>query len=532
MKRVSRLLAVMLVVLMAALPLFACSDETAPDESGFPSPDPSGSAFVPVLAPTAGAEAATILAPSYQRADYFDKVVERLNAMLKDRGVNVKFVLKADSNPGSENSTYAQAVNKALAAKEPEADAFLINSSLAAAFKENEALMNVLPLLKTAAPLYYERHKAEFDKGLFGIPVGMNSYSYRVQPAFMLREDVERDLTPKVSTLEELMAFIDNDIVAAKRNWSVLADPVMLVELWSYERGYYPMGGVYSDGFFFARADDPECKPELLERIPGFYDLMDKLVQLYMQKVLVYPSNPDSKREAVGIIRNLGDYALQDYGNNYSWVSGTFTAHVFYENLPSFYIEQSGYNGMLLMSEGCTKANDIMMFVEWLYSSQDNYNTVLFGEPGTDYTVNNGRLTVLLNGKAVAMPVDSKEKITFNLWPGAQFLFSTDYNMLPQNAPSNYEKLIDNGKSGQSRLPFEEYIARASEENKRLLTPTADMRPVMDHRNDSIYSIVYSMFRGGYAPYKASLDTLKNDWVLGEYANLVKKFIDAVKKQG
>ena len=532
MKRVSRLFAVLLVALAAALPLFACSGTAAPDESGFPAPDPSHETFEPVLAPTAGTEEASILAPSYQRATSYDKIIERLNGLLKDKGVNVKFVLKSDPNPGSENGTYAQAVKKALAAKEPEADAFLVYTQLAGYFKENAALMNVLPLMKTAAPLYYERHKAVFDKDFTGLPVGMNSYSYRVQPAFMLREDAERDLTPKVSTLEELMAFIDDDIVAAKRNWSVLADPLMLVELWAYERGYYPMGGVYSDGFFFTRTDDPECKPELLERIPGFFDFMDKLVQLYMQKVLVHPSSPDVRREAVGVVRNLGDYALQDDGNYYAWVGGTFTAHVFYENLPSFYIEQSGYNGILLMSEGCTKANDILEFIEWLYSSQENYNTVLFGEPGTDYTVSNGRLTVLQEGKAITAPSSSAYSVTFNLWPGAQLLSSTDYNLLPQNAPANFEQLIDNGKSGQMRLPFEEYVARASAENKRLLSPTADMRPVMDRRNDIIYSIVYSMFRGSYASYKASLETLKNDWVLGEYANLVKKFVDAVKKQG
>jgi hypothetical protein len=58
------------------------------------------------------------------------------------------------------------------------------------------------------------------------------------------------------------------------------------------------------------------------------------------------------------------------------------------------------------------------------------------------------------------------------------------------------------------------------------------MQTILDDRDRLLNNIIYGMFmQGDYSFSIKPLENLKNDWLLGEYANLVAKFKKSVDEQ-
>lgn len=519
----ARVFVVILLVMFILVPTACAPSETTPPPPDMLTLGPDNT-FMPILVPTSSPEKAKIMVPNYYQGIQFKDTLERLNKSLEAAGVNVEIVL-------SENGNYLDTVKSQLVTGKTKADAYAISRGDEASIPENVELMDVQPMMPVTAPLYFSRYKDAFKNEPLGLPVGLSSFSFRVQMACMLRQDIENQYTPVLNTLSDVLDFIDTNFVQQNKNNSILADPLELVEMWAYEKGLYPLGGVYSDGYFFARIEDKQCKPVLLEKVQGFYEFIDRITPLYKKSYLSHPHNPAVGFDVVGLFRNLGDYYQPDSNLLFSWLQGQYVAHELYAQWPSFYVDNSDFRFELLIPAKSTASVDVMKFVEWLYTSQDNYNTVLYGQKGVDYKKENDRLVMLKDGSSANIRSVTDLFKVFMFWPGAVVFGSSDYNIVPASAPINIDSLFDNGKGVQRRFPFEEVLSKANEESKKLFVPTNDMRPVMDKRNELLGEIIYSMFNVGYAGTVKSLELQKNDWVLAQYENMINKFKDSVDKQ-
>lgn len=521
----TRIFIVFMLMLFVLLPAACTPEETTPAPSGGLLTTGPDDTFMPILAPTACAEKAVIVIPNIYQGMQFKDILTRLNKSLVDAGVNVEITI------GGGYSDYIDYVKRELISGDTKADAYAIFQGDEKNIPENVDLMNIEPLLLTSAPLYFSRYKDAFDKKPKGLPMGLSSISFRVQVACMLRQDIEDIYKPEFNTVTDVLDFIELNFVQEKKACSILADPLELVEMWAFEQGLYPLGSVYSDGYFFARMDDMDCKPVLLESVPGFYDLIDRVTKLYKGGYLSNPHSPATGFDIIGLFRNLGDYYQPDSNLMFSWLSGQYVAHELYAQLPSFYIDSMDYRSELLIPADSTAAVNVLSFVEWLYNSQDNYNMVMYGEKGVDFAIANDRLTMLKSGESPSIRSVNELFTVFMFWPGAVVFGSSDYNIVPASAPVNIDKLFNNGKGVQRRFPFEALLAKANDKSKEIFIPTAEMRPVMDKRNELLGDIIYSVFSMDYSLKAKSLKSLKNDWLLEQYADRVKKFKDSVEGQ-
>lgn len=521
----ARILAVIMLLMLIIMPAACSSSDATPDPSGGPPTNGPDDTFTPILLPTSSAEKAVIMVPNIYQGMQFKDILTRLNKSLDDADVNAEIQISGGAG------NYIDLVKRELMSGDTKADAYAIFSGDEKSIPENVDLMDIMPLMPVIAPIYFSRYSDAFQKESLGLPIGMSSFSFRVQVACVLRQDIEDNYKPELNTATDVLDFIDVSFVQQKKKCSIMADPLELVEMWAFEQGIYPLGSIYSDGYFFARMDDKDCKPVLLESVPGFYKFIDRLTKLYKDGYLSHPHNPAAGFDIIGLFKNLGDYYRPDSNLTFSWLSGQYVAHELYAQLPSFYIENRDYASELLIPADSTAAVDVLKFIEWLYNSQDNYNMVIYGEKGVDFTIANDRLTMLKSGKSPDIRSVNELFSVFMFWPGAVVFSSSDYNIVPASAPVNIDKLFNNGKGVQRRFPFESLLAKANDKSKELFTPTAEMRPVMDKRNELLGDIIYSMFSGDYSLKAKSLESLKNDWLLEQYADRVRKFKDSVEKQ-
>lgn len=535
MHGITRSLLVLVCILALLLSSAACSADSASTDpaQGLPTPELSGpgGAFTLATAPTASGETAIIMVPKLFLITSYEDVLNRVNKSLSDQGMKIKFVLENDtySSRGGTGS-YLPKVRDELLSGNTTADAYTVDRWSAGQITETAPTMDLTTLLPATAPVYYDKHKALFDaiydQKITGLPIGVSSVSCRTQPAFMLRSDLEEQFTPEIKSISDILSFIDTNIIAPKKLYSILADPRTLVQLWALEQGYYPLEYWGINGYLYAGIEDKDCKPVALEKIAGFYDFVSKINKLYKSGYFVRPDNTTIGWENVGLIRDLGDYYLPDAGNAYSWINGRFVAHVLYNWLPAVYTEGSYTDNELLIPQSSQKAADIIRFVDWLYSSQDNYNMVIYGKAGTDYSAAGGRLTILKNGAPAAFRNRDEIGGLFIAWPGVQFFSSSEYSILPGNTPTNFEKVFDNGKSVQRRFIMDELMMKAQRAgNLEMMNPASDMEAIIGERNRLMGNIIYGMFRPGDSTmYIKPLEGLKNDWLVSQYANLISEF--------
>ena len=534
MKRGYRALLAAVADIMLIIALCACSPTTVPEPSFTPaaalatgSPEPVVTSAVPAY--TAGPDTSVIMAPQYEYAEDFTKVVARINRILADKSAGVAFAVKESTYFGDGMDGYITFLNQALASGSSEADGYLIYAGNGGEL-EAAALMDVKALIQSAAPVYYAKHQSLCDHNDTGIPVGVGSDACRYQPALMLREDAELEFKPGVSMFEQLLSFIEA-FTAEGKPWTILAEPPMLVRLWAMDLGYYPIAVGGSNLLCYAKVDDAACKPVLLEQLPGFYALIDTLMPLYTRtNELAFERDIDESREVIGFVTSLGSLMQPDYYNDFSWFGGEFTAHEFHPDGPVFLPPETQYNnGEIVLPKTSGKAEQIVKFVEWFYSSQENYNIAVYGEADVDYTVKDGHMLLLYDGKPVQFLISYRN---YGLWrAGSHMLACTEYTLPPQSAPENLESLISGGSSGKPLLPFEALRAEASQDEQKLLELSGELTDLLDKRRDYMNRIViYSMQESEYWAAQMALERLDNKRILDEITAAVEKFRQAVAK--
>ena len=508
-------------IIVLALLFYGCTGASSTPGA----PTPAAATFAP--APAGETQKTRIAAfNEYFEPETYAGVLERLNKAVADAGQNVEFEVQYKHHQQGAATLFLDKVKAELAAGNPSADAYLFSFIDSAVLFNDGYTMELTDLVPSLAPVYYSRYKSIFQEKLTGVPVGIFSIPVISRTCLVLRQDFN-GAGSSVDTTEEFFSFLDNTIANSKNKSTILAFPSIIATQWALEQGYYLLANYGMNGWVFAAINDPQCKPVLAESIPGCEDFLLQLMTHYYNGSLSIMSGQPGT-EVAGMVRDLSEY-YSPYA--YIWLSpvaGEVTAHPFTPELPAMK-GWPGYVNELSIPAVCAgeKVADAIKFVEWLYTDQQHYDVVLYGEKGVDYAETGGRYTPLSAGKEVRTSDYAELKSLYFAWPGAEMLYNYDCMRLPACAPTNAEQLAEDGLRQTAGYPintlFEpDWKAKSSKLNALI---NGDIQAEVMKREESFAKLTQDA--GTYhtkemiAKGMEELGKCRNQWLLEQYAAII-----------
>lgn len=451
--------------------------------------------------------------------------MKRLNESLAAAGQNVEFEMQYKPYQDGVLSPFLDKVKAELAAGNPSADAYTFRSVDSGLLFNAGLTMDVTDMVPQYAPVFTSKYKSLFPEQLTGVPTGIFSRPVFSRTCLYLKQDFEA-AGDFVTTTDGFFKFLDETIVNPKKPYTVKASSIYIVFQWARERGYYALANYGMNGSLFAAVDDPSCTPVLLESIPGFESFLLTLKSHYYDGSLIDFNDQDGMRQVIGMVSNPVEF-YSPYA--YVWLSpitGEMAAHPFTPDLPN---EPAipAYRNELSIAALCEKerAVDIIQFTEWLYSDQQNYDAVLYGEKGVDFADVGGRYVPLSNGQALKSPGYEKLMSLFFAWPGAEHLCNMDYMRLPACAPSNIEQLKEDspGQGFPISALFKPDWKKRYEKLSLMLTD--EVRAASTERDNAVFTLIGDPAVYTKEAIASGLDKLakcKNQWLIDQYAGIIK----------
>lgn len=281
-------------------------------------------------------------------------------------------------------------------------------------------LMDISDLLPKYAPNLYKSFTPEqlaagtYNGRLYMIPGRKNGSA---RPAVLVRKElVERfDLQP-IKTFDDYECFLElikKEVPGCYPASNIFISPYAFIMASGYFRADEDM--VY-------KWNDPDMTLIPVEQTEAYYEAMTRLIKWnkngYFVNTHLTPEQNFKSDNIASIMLSLGpaiDY-LKSYG-----LSDKF---VIYPLNPQIYAEGgNGSSGGIALTKTADGPERIIMLLEWIYSAQENYDLLMYGIKGKDYTLKDER---------VVMP----EGKTYRSWCGSDYFFNSKYMRLFNNDPA------------------------------------------------------------------------------------------------
>ncbi len=251
---------------------------------------------------------------------------------------------------------------------------------------ENGLLMDITDLLPKYAPSYYtklteaELELVTYNGRIYGIPPHMPGMS---RYCVMVQSDVAKELgITEIKDLEDygrLLALIKSNIpelVPVDEDSFIRSYKSLLIYLSGYVDPTDEMCIVY-------KYDDPEMKLVPFEQTTEYRELAD-LIKAWYEKGYIGESKKgydDMAKICVPLYEAI--YII-------NMTQTPWKIYPLYPDRPS--IKYPSMENIIGISAKSEKAEDVLRFIEWVHSSQENYDLFMYGIEGKDYTIENGRL--------------------------------------------------------------------------------------------------------------------------------------------
>lgn len=435
MVRFIRLLAVIVVL---ALLVPACA----------PAAEQPMATPAPTVAPTINPDAAqplTLVLPSTSQSTMI-AVNRHYSAVVKRMGWNVDFYTVHESTSEDGISSYTDYVCAQLASGVAKADGYFIIYSAGDPYNQKldqakaQGLMyDCVAAAPKVVPQYAQQFSKDIAAGQYGLPLCLGEISTTVgHMAFAVRQDLVPNAPEDFRSYRDVRAFLEQLRIAGQAQTVFASDVLSLIELWAREQGYY---SVLADGGIYARLDDPDARPVMLEDIPGCEAMLQDLLAWKEAGVLIFGQLPQDDRGVVGVFAPA-NWIFSSLGvENEAWKNGTvfpLQADLTYsggaQELASLQARRSVMRRReLVVPIKSHRAADAMAFVQWLYADRNNADAVSYGQEGADYT---------LQGERIAFSDAYMQSMSGDAaWPGAMFFASLWPSHIPMDAPKNAESL-------------------------------------------------------------------------------------------
>lgn len=287
-------------------------------------------------------------------------------------------------------------------------------------------------------------------------------------------------------------------------NGSVQADVEQLLGLWTEQQGYLAL---FADAGIYARMDDPDANPVLLEEIPGFEHFLQETVEEQANGLLrpggiVVSSDGSVKALAQQAgEENMSPAAALTYAYHLSigsiegepsWKRYTVFflcndrsyASNWYEADYADTLDQTQSLQELIIPARSRHAVDAMKFIQWLYADRRNADAAIYGQAGTDYRLQGERVEML--GAAAS---DSTAP-SWQKWTGHYLFQLACEQRIDVDAPKNAEALLGSTPLKPLAAPWLARMGRTQAWAKLMVRQFSDLRqsaliPLMNLTFDS-----------------------------------------------
>lgn len=352
----------------------------------------------------------------------------RIQTALNENGWRVSFLLETygeEIDYSQESAVIHNLIAKHAASGDALADGFIVQADMAETLVEEDIAQDVSGTLKQAAPSLYARFQGYFEKSTVGIPVRMSCGSGSGSPALILKEEYASRLKFQINGIDDLLK-----LDGALDNERLIIYPQILYDIWANQQGYYSLSGYGFQGLLYAAYADEACMPVPLESIPGFRDFMKKFYRLY--KSVGYDGAPDVPQTQIAgytyVLNKSLVYLAPEVPRRYVAYPLGLAPQVLPDDAPRVHEE-------IAVSATSSKAADIARCMEWLFTSQENYDTVQYGKQGRDYRITDNRLEMLSDGYPVAFDSERYFKYIY------VFYFDS-LERLTVHAPVNFDEAV------------------------------------------------------------------------------------------
>ena len=264
---------------------------------------------------------------------------------------------------------------------------------------ENDQLTDLTDLFQKCAPTYYNMLS---DEELKSVSVNNRIYAMpRVYHSAKILSALVRDDLMQKYNIPEIKSYADYELYlkAVKENEKDITPMAIrdtTIGLFAQPNGYVTLD--YRQGLVY-KWDDPEMKITAWEQTQEFAGCVEKInswfTKGYLTKdapVMQLDSGAIGSGRWASVISYYGDEisyntALKDNG-----ISWSYKAYPLNTDQPSEM--NSMVNGAIAIPKASKNAERVLMFMNWLYSSQENYDALMYGIEGKTYTLKNDKVNI------------------------------------------------------------------------------------------------------------------------------------------
>ncbi len=272
------------------------------------------------------------------------------------------------------------------------------------AYVDKNLVIDLSSLFKQHAPFYYNEllnnevgkdylKDSTFDGKLYAIPY--NGVSNPRVGVVVKAELAQKYAQDGLETLEDYGVFLKR----VKENESGVTPG--FVDAFSFFQAYMEGNGYYENAgtLLYSRWDQNGEGIYPIEQTPEFIDAFELLLS-WKNNGYVLKNNQQQRQYPISS-KFLGSMLLPmehlSFEFTYAQSSDDIQLRVIPLYIQSLHLLNTTPWG-LAVTESCRNPERVMMFLEWLHSSQENYDLFMYGQDGLNYSVQNENMVISEDG--------------------------------------------------------------------------------------------------------------------------------------
>lgn len=361
--------------------------------------------------------------------------------------------------------TFESDMNTILASNDP-CDGFFIYEGImkkdnVRSYARKGLLKDITELLPKYALSFYQKLKpaeitaATVDGKLAALPARFKSFK---RPSFIVRADLmEKYNIPDIRSIDDFEEYL-RTIKEKEPAICPLASYRTTLDFFSAINGYAilddSLGLVYKWDDKDIKIKAWELTPEFRESVNTINNWIDK-GYLSLDVPVVYPD--DSTITSKLFASFIGNQGTNAYYNNLL-KSKNITDRSFKEYPLYTGVHAQRVDPMLecfVFTEKSQNIERALMFVNWLESEQQNYDLLMFGIKGKNYT---------LEGEKVSIPAGTEPQDTYNNWIWRNPFINADFERMQAGISEEYHKAyLDDYENNSEYAPHTGFIMDRTE---------------------------------------------------------------------
>lgn len=314
-----------------------------------------------------------------------NRAMEELNRrLISELGIELKlkeYPNGAGNTSGTIMDYEVESIEKDYKLKNP-CDMYIVGWDMVSKLAPKGILMDLTELLPKYAPNYYRTIDGVVDPFLISHndrlvavpPYAPTSRRYYVA----VRSDIAEIYNVKeINNLSDYGALLER--IKKDDNSAIPMD----TGLFGNSDAMHLYGLSYMDGYMVYRVNDPEKQVIAWEDTSEFYDIMNMLNEWGQKGYIDRKSNKNTETVLLPLNSADGWYGMTGKDARYRLypLNSDVTNGIYAPAIPAIAVNSNSKN-----------VEAVLQFIEWIHFNQENYDLLMYGIEGADYTLEDGRI--------------------------------------------------------------------------------------------------------------------------------------------